>query len=141
MSRPTHRWSAVAAVAGVLAIVLAQTGQSAAGERPRPGPRAPSLLTLTIADGEAPAPVERAVALRCTPPGGDHPDPVAACRTLRTVDGDFRKLEPGDGFCTLEYRPVTVTAQGVWRGTLVSYQYTFGNQCELLRATGPVFAF
>jgi hypothetical protein len=102
---------------------------------------APSVLVLTVAQGTDPEPVQRAVALRCTPRGGDHPAPERACRALDRVDGDFTRLTPGRWTCTLEYRPLTVTARGVWRGRLVGRTATYPNRCALLRATGKVFAF
>jgi hypothetical protein len=129
---------------GVLVLAaLGSTASSAAAAKPdqRHSLYAPSMLVLTIAQGESPEPVQRATMLRCGTRGGDHPSSTAACRALDAADGNFAALAPKDTVCTLEYRPVTVTAHGVWRGKLVSHEATFGNACELRRTTGQIFDF
>jgi hypothetical protein len=100
----------------------------------------PSVLVLTIAPGEDALYAQRAVALRCLPAGGDHPDPAAACAALAPVAGDVRALAPS-GQCTREFAPVTVTASGVWRGKPLSYRATFSNTCLLNSTAGAAFRF
>lgn len=107
---------------------------------------APSALVLTIAKGEDPAhsTIQRAALLRCAPtPGGDHPAAAEACAGLEAAGGDFTALSGADEdrMCTRIYSPVVVTAHGVWQGRTVSYEATFPNQCELIRAKGEVFSF
>ncbi|RDI44509.1 subtilase-type protease inhibitor [Nocardia mexicana] len=95
-------------------------------------PAAESQVTLTVARGEAGAPVEREVALSCQPRGGTHPDVDAACEALAAVDGDFDALRAQESprMCTKIWDPVTVTATGQWNGRPVDYTRTFGNSCE-----------
>jgi len=102
---------------------------------------APSALVLSLGYGEDARSVQRAVMLRCTPLGGDHPGVAAACAALDEVDGDFAALSGESGACTREYNPVTVTVDGVWRGRHTHYRATFSNPCMLVRAKGPVFEF
>lgn len=84
-------------------------------------------------------PAHERATLRCEPIGGSHRRAGAACAALRKVNGDFAALSVSDGACTLEYTPVTVTAQGTWKGRPVRYQRTYGNGCALRTGTGPVF--
>lgn len=83
----------------------------------------------------------RSVTLTCAPAGGTHPDPKNACELLAKVDGDFTKLSLSPGPCPRVYRPVIAVEQGVWQGRRVAYKKTYGNDCELLAATGAVFKF
>jgi hypothetical protein len=82
-----------------------------------------------------------AVTLRCDPPGGAHPKPYAACRTLRTVDGHPARLKPARTMCTMIYAPITAQMAGKWRGRKISWSETYGNTCEMTRATGVLFRF
>ncbi|MER6912422.1 subtilase-type protease inhibitor [Streptomyces sp. NPDC000594] len=103
---------------------------------------APSALVLTIGLGdgvETAVAVQRAVTLACEPRAiGTHPSPRSACRELRAVDGDFNALSSGlPGInCTRQYEPVTVTADGVWRGQRVDWTVTYTNSCEMAAALG-----
>ncbi|MER6142702.1 SSI family serine proteinase inhibitor [Streptomyces sparsogenes] len=143
--------------AGVIALGAALTlssvvGTGAAGvanaEPAQPRSLYPaSALVLTYGEGEdsGSTPVRRAVTLSCKPtPTGTHPTPDQACAELRSVDGAFRELtartEP-DRACTREWRPVTVTAQGVWDGRRVWYEHTFANPCFKNAVEGQVFDF
>lgn len=105
----------------------------------------PSSLVLSVAPGEdATAVATRAVTLSCQPKaGGSHPAPTAACAELGVTGADFAHMtESADGsFCTREYDPVTVVAQGVWEGRNVSFTHTFGNSCLQQAARGTVFHF
>ncbi|MFI1013423.1 SSI family serine proteinase inhibitor [Streptomyces sp. NPDC020965] len=111
---------------------------------------APSAVVLTIGKG-SPAEgiavtVERAVTLSCSPRAeGTHPSPVAACRELRWVDGRFADLPSRlpVTLCTREWDPVTVTADGAWRGQRVDWSATYNNGCEMVASLGEgaVFAF
>ncbi|MDK1474948.1 subtilase-type protease inhibitor [Streptomyces sp. 549] len=134
--RNTARWAAAGTL--LTAAMLAPLSGTALADSSPSSPSSPSLyapsaLTLTFARGESAAAStpERAVTLTCSPnPGGNHPAAARACAQLRGVDGDFDSL-PGDRnrYCTMEYDPVVVTAQGVWDGRRVSYERTFGNAC------------
>ncbi len=143
MTPTSRRWTGLAAAGGVLALVIGQTPSSWATDHTKL-PRnlyAPTVLVLTYAQGETSEPVQRAVALRCQPPGGDHPVPAAACRSLEAAAGDFTRLRVSEEACSYEYQPVTVTARGVWRGSMRSFSGTFPNRCILLQRTASVFNF
>ncbi|WP_377268137.1 subtilase-type protease inhibitor [Peterkaempfera sp. SMS 1(5)a] len=103
---------------------------------------APSALVLTLAPGRTADRVSRAVTLSCAPtPSGTHPAPAKACARLAQSGGSLRALKGERRFCPALADPVTVTADGVWRGRRVSYRETFGNHCALLSARGEVFDF
>ncbi|MFJ8828267.1 subtilase-type protease inhibitor [Streptomyces sp. NPDC102467] len=106
---------------------------------------APSALVLTVAHGDdaASAAPDRAVTLTCAPkPSGTHPATTLACSQLALVDGDFDQLPTEEhAVCTRKYDPITVTAQGVWRGTRVAYEHTFANECVKRTGSTAVFAF
>lgn len=133
------------AVLGAVALVMAWPYSSpAVAESVEP---ASSVFVLTISPGQSAAtdgdagPAEQAL-LTCDPPGGTHGHAVEACQELTEVNGDFTQLGPsGDTACTMEYDPVTASASGNWEGTMVNFQQTFGNRCEMYASTGHVFRF
>ncbi|MBH5334138.1 subtilase-type protease inhibitor [Streptomyces pactum] len=127
--------------------LVAAGGASAEQAQPR-SLYAPSALVLTVGQGEdaRTATVQRAVTLSCTPtPTGTHPAPAEACAELSAVNGDFSALRAtgttSGQFCTKDYRPVVVTAQGVWQGRSVRYERTFSNSCVMQGTSNAVFAF
>ncbi|MGI5350863.1 subtilase-type protease inhibitor [Streptomyces sp. CA-250714] len=148
--RKTAPWRTVlttaAAVTGaVSALALTAAPAQAAPAKPT-SLYAPSALVLTIADGESAttATPQRAVTLSCTPgPSGTHPNVKQACTQLRASGGDFEALADNSGttFCTKEWRPVVVTAQGVWEGKRVNYERVYANNCMKRVAGASVFAF
>ena len=119
-------------LAAALAAVLATAGGAAAAARPR------TDLTLVYM---AEAGYATAVTLRCDPPGGAHPKPAAACRTLRAVGGRPARIKPARTMCTMIYAPITAQVTGKWRGKKISWSRTYGNTCEMTRATGVLFRF
>ncbi|MCY0932440.1 subtilase-type protease inhibitor [Streptomyces sp. H27-H1] len=132
--------------AAVAACVTAAVGSTAAQAQPA-GLYAPSALVLSIGAGDSAevATVERAVTLSCSPrPSGTHPAPRAACSQLRGTDAAFEELvrPAAREQCSVEWAPVTVTADGVWQGRRLSWQHTFTNACHLhASTTGAVFSF
>ncbi|GAA0745013.1 hypothetical protein GCM10010199_73720 [Dactylosporangium roseum] len=100
----------------------------------------PTQLVLTVAKGEQGRPSQRRAVLTCSPAGGTHKQARDACAELTEVGGDFAKLRVGDGACTMQYDPVTVTAVGRWKGRQIDYRQTFGNRCTLAMNTGHVFS-
>ncbi|MET7392155.1 SSI family serine proteinase inhibitor [Dactylosporangium sp. NPDC005572] len=100
----------------------------------------PTLLTLTVARDESTKPAQHRAFLTCSPAGGTHKQARDACAELAKVHGDFGRLQVAGGACTMQYDPVTVTAQGRWQGRKVAYRHTFGNSCTMSTATGPVFS-
>ncbi|QPL94420.1 peptidase [Streptomyces clavuligerus] len=83
----------------------------------------------------------RSVTLVCDPPGGTHPQPVAACAALTAAGGDPNALAGEPGLCTTLWSPVTASAYGEFRGEVVTWRKTFANACVLHRDTTPVFDF
>jgi hypothetical protein len=73
--------------------------------------------------------------LACGPAGGTHPAAEAACAVIAAA-GSIEAVPPAEGFCTMEYRPVTATAYGHEH-----FEQTFGNPCILRMAKGEVFSF
>ncbi|GAA4960834.1 hypothetical protein GCM10025331_60070 [Actinoplanes utahensis] len=99
-----------------------------------PGPAvADSSLTLTYQ--------AKAVKLTCDPSGGGHPKADQACATLRGSGGNPARLEAGDSLCMMLYQPVTARVKGTWQGKRVKWERTYGNSCEMTRATGVLFQF
>jgi Subtilisin inhibitor-like len=120
--------------AALLALVAgAGTAQAAPGS--------PSFI-LTIHNGEdVSGPVLAQVTLTCEPPGGTHPNPVAACRALQSVGYDFSLLPPARGqFCPEIFQPVTVEAKAP-TGLKDLFVKTYPNRCFAAVDTDDVFAF
>ncbi|MFD9303458.1 subtilase-type protease inhibitor [Streptomyces sp. NPDC060048] len=108
---------------------------------------APSAVVLTVAQGEDAATVVRAATLSCAPTAqGTHPDPKAACAALAATAGTLDVLltaPDSDRACPMHYDPVTVTADGVWQGSRISWKHTFSNACTMSATfdENAVFAF
>lgn len=72
--------------------------------------------------------------LTCDPPGGDHPDPVGACRALEANGAAALPPVPKGMGCTMVYGgPERATVTGTWRGQHVSAQFRRTNGCEISR--------
>ncbi|MFB7234931.1 SSI family serine proteinase inhibitor [Streptomyces sp. NPDC058128] len=71
-----------------------------------------------------------------------HPHRAEACAALDAAGGDLDRLrgEP-DRICTAEHAPVTLSAQGTYRGRTVEWTRTYANNCEAAGKTGAVFHF
>jgi hypothetical protein len=94
------------------------------------GPVDPTDLRITIDNGTGQT---RTYTLRCDPPGGDHPDPDAACAALAQMSSAFAPLPKGL-LCTQIYGgPQTAKVEGTYRGvpTLAEFRRTDG--CEISR--------
>lgn len=142
MNRPRiSRWTGTTVIG---AAALALGALAAAGSIAPAGATPPAYgrLALKVYEGEAPAgdPIASAD-LVCNPDTGTHPDPAAACAALERAAGDPAKLAGEPGPCTMEWVPVTVTAEGYWHGgaTHVQFAHTYANRCDLHRGTTPVF--
>jgi hypothetical protein len=114
------------------AVLLGASAAAAGAARPR------TDLTLVYM---AEAGYATAVTLRCNPPGGAHPESAAACHTLRGVGGRPDRIKPARTMCTMIYAPITAQITGRWRGKKISWTRTYGNPCEMTRATGVLFRF
>ncbi|MFE3051735.1 subtilase-type protease inhibitor [Nocardia sp. NPDC059239] len=123
--------------AALVAVPVAQADPVADGS--------PSVLTLTLAQGDSleSSSSQRTVLLACSPVvAGTHPAAAPACDELTAAGGDFEKLSGHPmRFCTMIYDPVTVAADGVWRGSPVSYRHTYANKCQAENRSTYVFAF
>ncbi|MDT4992935.1 MAG: hypothetical protein QOH97_2827 [Actinoplanes sp.] len=131
----------------VIASVAATLGVAAPAEaRPAPTPLAlsyparpaPTRLVLSYL---AEAGYAAAVKLTCDPPGGGHPRPADACRTLRRAGGRPDDIRAAPTMCMMIYAPITAEVTGLWRGGRIAWRHNYGNRCELNRATGDLFAF
>ncbi|MEV0415194.1 SSI family serine proteinase inhibitor [Streptomyces sp. NPDC050448] len=125
-----HRIAAVSAAA-----FLSLTGATGIAQAQPSSLYAPSAVVLAVAQGEDGATVVRASALSCAPTAqGTHPDPRAACAALTATAGALDTLlaapDP-NRVCPMHYAPVTVTADGVWRGSRISWKHTFPNACAM----------
>ncbi|NSC20315.1 protease inhibitor protein [Streptomyces albus subsp. chlorinus] len=134
-----------AAVTGSVSVLALAAAPAEAAPAKATSLYAPSALVLTISDGESAATSapKRAVTLSCTPSAsGTHPAAEDACAQLRAADGNFDGLAVDEErMCTRDWRPVVVTAQGVWQGERVSYEKTFSNPCVKNAEGAAVFAF
>lgn len=79
---------------------------------------------------------QRLATLTCKPAGGTHPYKRKACAQLVKAGGDIAAIPPKDGFCTMEYAPVTVRAEGAWNGTHQMFENVFSNRCVAILQTG-----
>jgi hypothetical protein len=122
----------IVALTAATAMLLGGAAAAAGVVRPR------TDLTLVYM---AEAGYATAVTLRCDPPGGAHPKPSAACRTLNNVGARPARLKPARTMCTMIYAPITAQIAGRWRGKKISWSKTYGNTCEMTRATGVLFRF
>ena len=124
---------------GVVLLSLAiASPAAAAGGGPAARPATKTDLTLTYM---ADAGFAAAVKLSCDPVGGGHPEPAAACATLRRTGADPGRIDPADTMCILLYQPVRAEMRGRWQGRVVAWSHTYSNTCEMTRATEKLFSF
>lgn len=76
--------------------------------------------------------------LTCSPDGGSHPNPAAACAQLTAANGYIDDIPEKEGVCTREFRPVVLRASGTWAGEARHYEREFSNLCVAVLATGGV---
>lgn len=120
------------------AVILTGSGSALATTVPVRDPGA--VLTLSLQEEADSATTD--TSLECEPAGGDHPQPRSACEQLAEFDGDFEAVDAQSGdACVLIYAPVTVTAEGHWRGDVVDYEETFPNKCVMMGQKGVIFDF
>ncbi|MFF4099281.1 subtilase-type protease inhibitor [Streptomyces sp. NPDC001903] len=139
-----HRLATVSAAA-----LLCLAGATGVAEASPESLYAPSAMVFTITQGDdaATGTVLRATTLSCAYAAeGTHPAPRAACDALNATGGEFNRLLAApnpDRACPMHYDPVTVTADGVWRGAHVAWKHTFSNACAMSATLNgnPVYAF
>jgi Subtilisin inhibitor-like len=89
-----------------------------------------TALTVIVDDGSGSVTWR----LECDPPGGDHPDPAAACAALDAKGATALLPVPKDQMCTMVYGgPEKASVEGTWRGTPVSTTFDRSNGCEIAR--------
>ncbi|MFB7031027.1 MULTISPECIES: SSI family serine proteinase inhibitor [unclassified Streptomyces] len=127
-----------------LAALALATGLASAATAAPPAPT--TQLQLTAERTEDGHGVIGFVWLDCPAPASPerlpHPHREEACAALDAADGDLDALtgEPS-GRCTAEYAPVTLSAQGTYRGHTVDWTRTYPNNCEAHVRTSPLFHF
>jgi len=121
-----------AAAATGLLLASCSQGVTATPGSPGSSPSGKTALTIAVRlDQGQPTTTWR---LTCEPPGGDHPDPAAACAALdqsgRTVLPPVAK----DMACTEVFGgPQTAEISGTWRGQPVDSRLSRANGCEIAR--------
>jgi hypothetical protein len=110
------------------------TGGDVAPE-PTPGGSAATggATDLVVVVSTAPGKGTRTFRLRCDPPGGNHPDPEAACRALTRMDDPFAPVPP-DVACTEIYGGTqTATVSGTFRADPVDARFSRADGCQIGR--------
>lgn len=119
--------------ASALGLVVALSGCADNAGAP-PSPTGPSTsgtaLTISVTDG-----AETSVSsLECDPPGGDHPDPRAACRVLAPTAPDLFAPLPADAVCGQVYGgPQQAQITGSWHGEPVDAAFSLVDSCQISR--------
>ena len=131
------------------AVLTSVTGAAVADPTGTPGPanaapqaKQSGYLNLMVKpDNNARA--SRGTLLTCNPNGGTHPNVDAACKGLAAAHGDFNQLtaKQANTMCPMMYKPVTITADGMWQNTPVKFEKSFPNACVASSRTGEVFKF
>src|SRR6266508_2387193 len=111
---------AVAASAGLVGAVVAA--------QPAPAVGAQSRLTIKVRPATGSA---RVAWLTCSPTGGSHQRAAEACAALTMAGGDPSRIPPIDGFCTMEYAPVTLKVDGRWQGRTVKFRQKYSSACGM----------
>jgi hypothetical protein len=119
-------------VAGLAGAALLLGTAAPADAHPR------TALTLSYA---ADAGYAAAIKLGCDPATGPHPQKKQACSALAKAGGRPDRLAPARTMCYLVYAPVRADITGTWKGRRVTWSRTYGNKCEMTRATGVLFQF
>ncbi|MFC8953662.1 SSI family serine proteinase inhibitor [Streptomyces sp. NPDC057101] len=126
--------------AGLLAAALAPAAIAAAPVDPA---TRDAHIQLTVSRTDGTPRSTGFVFLNCPgKPGKDHPHTAEACADLHAANGNFYRLPGQDtAVCANETGPVTVTADGTYKGRPVHWERTFDNDCERQLATGLVYEF
>ncbi|CAM00048.1 subtilisin inhibitor-like [Saccharopolyspora erythraea NRRL 2338] len=100
----------------------------------------PTKVTLTAQQLGAPLSV---AVLTCEPSGGTHPRAEDACAVMSATGGMIEEMpaQNPQALCPLIWRPVGVTATGLWNGKPIEYAKTFANDCVMRSQLGVVFDF
>jgi len=118
------------ALAAIAACVLAAGcgGEDQAAQAPEP---ASTALTIELDPGEGAS--TTTWELRCSPSGGDVPDPAAACSGLAGETDPFR-APPADAVCTEIYGgPARLHVTGTLAAEPVDATFTRADGCQIDR--------
>jgi Subtilisin inhibitor-like len=130
--------------AATVAAAAALSGAAAVAATPaEAAPARPTMLLLTVTQGETATTADSSATLYCNPTGGTHPLAAQVCAALTVTDGAPRAMDANTEqlMCPFIYQPVTVTAFGLVNGRFVDFQQTYGNACTMRSATGLLFQF
>lgn len=127
-------------VAAVAASMLLCAGCGVAVEEPAaPGPSSaatsstPHGTQLAVRVDLGPGKGLLSYSLTCDPAGGDHPEPAAACRSLRRLEDPFAPV-PADAVCTQVYGgPQTASVTGTFEGQRVDARLSRTDGCQISR--------
>ncbi len=107
-------------------LLLLLTGCSGGDDTVAADPATELQVALVATAGAAP----QTWTLTCEPPGGDHPDPAAACADLAREAMPFAPLS-GD-VCTEIYGgPQTAVVRGTYKGTPVQLELSRSDGCRI----------
>ncbi len=122
-------------LAGLAGCAQQGSGTGSAGTASAPADR----LVVEVDRGDG-GPPERYTLTCGDVPGGDHPDPQAACAHLAARDDPFAPLA-GDAVCTEQYGgPQTARVTGTWHGSDVDLALSRTDGCRISRwdSLGPL---
>ena len=105
-------------------------------------PAQPVTADLTIVVDPTGEGATQTFTLTCSPDGGDHPDPAAACATLAQAGVEAFAPTPRDVACTEQWGgPQVATVQGTVDGEQIDARFDRTNGCEISRwdQLAPVF--
>lgn len=128
----------LAALALLFAGCGADAGNDGAGDAddapPAAEPPSAASLEMTVwPEGEGGGEPMR-YTLGCDPPGGEHPDPKAACAALRELGAEAFAPIPPDVMCTQQYGgPMQAHVVGTVDGQPVDARLAYTDGCEIGR--------
>jgi len=133
MSTRTLPWTLLALLA-VAAGCGADAGSGDAGAEEPPAQAGGTQLEITVwPEGEGQG-ASQSYTLSCDPPGGDHPDPEAACAALAELGAEAFAPVPADVACTQQYGgPQQAIVRGTVDGEPVDARLAYTDGCEIAR--------
>lgn len=88
---------------------------------------------LTVVLRTGPGQGKQTFDLTCDPPGGDHPDPVAACALLEELKKPFAPVPPRTACTEIYGGPQRARVTGELDGDAVDTEFSRTNGCEIAR--------
>ena len=117
-------------------LLLLLAGCSAGPDRVAAAPTDAPATRLEIEVRASPEAAPRSWTLTCAPPGGDHPDPEAACADLERAADPFAPV-PADALCTEVYGgPQTAVVRGTSAGRPVALELSRTDGCRTAQWDG-----